>query len=64
MNQYLITYDNGLSDTVNAAKVDKNFEGNEYRLLDGTNKVVAYIPAGNALSIVLLPNENSKTVTG
>ncbi|MFD5910238.1 hypothetical protein ACFWHL_16125 [Streptomyces massasporeus] len=53
MARYLITYDNGMTVPVVAAEVVQNVDGSEYRFHDENGRIVAYIPAGNVLSIIL-----------
>ncbi|MEU8829349.1 hypothetical protein [Streptomyces sp900116325] len=54
MARYLITYDNGMAAPVAAAKVVQNVDGSEYRFHDESGNIVAYVPASNVLSIVLV----------
>jgi hypothetical protein len=61
MARYLVTYDNGMEDTITATKVDKNFDSSEYRFLDTSDQPVAYVPASNVLSIV---RQDDEEVTG
>ncbi|MFF8100166.1 hypothetical protein ACF07S_10380 [Streptomyces sp. NPDC016640] len=62
MAQYTISYLNGDEEAVHAAKVEKSADGSEYRFPDRNGRTVAYVPAANVLSIVLV--EEPKAVTG
>ncbi|MFI8191365.1 hypothetical protein ACIF8T_21520 [Streptomyces sp. NPDC085946] len=62
MARYLITYDNGHDETVTAADVDLDLNGDQYRFRDTNGRTVALAPRSNVLSIVL--TEEPEAVTG
>lgn len=65
MARYRITYDNGYDETVTAANVNYDTEEGQYRLIDEHGRHVAFIPAGNVLSIVATAwSDNVKAVAG
>lgn len=62
MARYTISYDNGMTAPVTAAKVVQNVDGSEYRFHDENDRIVAYVLARNVLSIML--DEEPTAVTG
>ncbi|MBZ6102693.1 hypothetical protein ACH4NO_17965 [Streptomyces olivaceus] len=61
MAQYTINYMTGDEEIVHAAKVDKSIDGDDYRFHDANGRVVAYVPSGNVLSIVLVDEPQAVT---
>ena len=62
MARYFITFDNGMKTPVVAANVEQNVDGSEYRFHDENDRVVAYVPVINVLSVIL--DEEPKAATG
>lgn len=63
MARYLISYLDGESETVTAARVEPS--GSQYIAWVGDGSAAAYIPAANVRSIMRLADEDTpKAVTG
>jgi hypothetical protein len=61
MARYAINYLTGDEETVTAARVEKTADGSEYRFYDRNGRVLAYVPRGNVLSIVLTDEPEAVT---
>jgi hypothetical protein len=62
MARYRITYDTGHDETITAADVDLDVDGDQYRFRDANGRTVALAPRGNIYSIIL--DEDDGAVTG